>query len=219
MIKIVILVDIFYKFTAGSERQILELCKNIDQNRFKIYVYCLKGRESALETLRELKVDAACLNIKRIYGYYALTAGIKFARFLKDEKMDVLLTYHFGSDVWGAVFGMLAGVPNIVSSRRDMGFWKKGLHNLAYRIINNYFKKIIVVSKGVRDTIVKSEKAKLEKIEVIYNGIDLTRFTDIALKANLKSLFSFPESCRVIGCVGNFRPVKGHQYLIKSMAE
>ena len=76
MIKLVILVDVLHTFAAGSERQILELCKNIDKDRFKVSVFCLKGDESVLNKLRDLNIEAFCLNVKRIYGISGFTSGI-----------------------------------------------------------------------------------------------------------------------------------------------
>jgi len=217
MIKLVILVDVLHTFAAGSERQILELCKNIDKDRFKVSVFCLKGDESVLNKLRDLNIEASCLNVKRVYGISGFTSGIDFFKYLKKEKTDVLMTYHFGSDVWGALLGKLAGVPTIVSNRRDMSFWLKFRHKLSYRIIYKVINKVIAVSKGVRDIIVNTEHVDKEKIDVIYNGIDLERFNCPDDKNDIKQSLDIPEHARIIGCVANIKSWKGQRHLIRAM--
>ena len=218
MTKIIILVDVLHTLAAGSERQILELSKNIDKNKFKISVFCLKGDDDVLKELNKFNVETLCVDINRIYGLRSIIAGFKFAKHLKKEKIDVLITYHFGSDVWGAFFGKLAGVPVIISNRRDMSYWKKNIHNVFYGVVYRLINKIIVVSKGIRDMIVQTEYPKHEKIKVIYNGIDLGRFSNGAMGVDVRDELGIPQNARILGCTANIKPVKGQRYLIEAMA-
>lgn len=216
MKKVLLLVDIFYGITGGAERQIVELCKNIDRNQYQIYVACLSGHSRLLKIVESYGAKPLCLGIKRIYGFRGLKKGIKFAKFLKNEEIDVLMTYHFGSDIWGTFFGKWAGVPCIISNRRDAGFWKKRSHVLFYRILDRWVNKIIVVSKDIRNIVLREEKVDPEKTDVIYNGIDLNRFNGGADGTSMRNELGIPADAQVIGCVGNFRSVKGHKYLIEA---
>ena len=42
---------------------------------------------------------------------------------------------------WGTMCAKIAGVPVIISNRRDTGFWRKKFHIWAYRVVNRWVKK------------------------------------------------------------------------------
>ncbi|MCK5013108.1 MAG: glycosyltransferase [Candidatus Omnitrophica bacterium] len=217
MRKVLILVDVFYSINGGAERQIVELLKNIDKNEYKIYIACFSGYRRFFKQLETFGIKIIHLHIKRIYDFRGLRQGLKFARFLKDEKIDVLMTYHFGSDIWGSVFGKYARVPVIVSNRRDAGFWKNWAHVFSYKILDKLVSKIVVVSNDVREAVLKSERVGSEKIVVIHNGINLKRFNSQSSPSAMRDELGISRSSKVIACVGNLRSIKGHKYLIEAI--
>lgn len=219
MKKILLLTDIFYATTAGAEQQIVELCKNIDKEKYQIYVTCLLGHANTLEIIEQHGIKTYRLGVTRIYSLDGIKRGIKFARFLREEKIDILMTYHFGSDIFGSIFGKSAGVPVIISNRRDMGFWKKQRHIIVYRILDRLVNKIVVNSNGGRKAIMLSEDVSSAKIQVIYNGINLMRFEKAKVSNKLREEIGVSSIFKLIGCVGNIREVKGHIYLIEAMSQ
>ena len=211
MTKILILIDTFEDIKAGAERQVYELLKNIDRNKFKIYLNILHQNNIPIEILSN-EYQVLSLGIKRIYSLKGIIGGLKFISFIKDEGIDILLTYHFGSDIWGALFGKLAGIPIIISNRRDEGFWRKKYHILAYKLINRWVDKIIVVSEAVKAMVLRDEKYGAEKVKIIYNGVDAERFS----KTQINPSLGIMDGAKIITCVGNLRPVKGQKYLIEA---
>lgn len=238
--KLVVMIDVLENITGGAERQVYELLKAIDRERFSTWLYVIHQRDVPQEikdfqlpmplltgqagnnqsiTNDQLPINTVRgLGIKRIYDVKGITEGMKFARFLRREKIDAVMTYHFGADIWGAYFAKRAGVPLIISNRRDEGFWRNKTHIRAYKWVNKWVDKIIAVSKAVQKMAI-DEGVPEEKIELLYSGVDLTRFdvkVDIAKK---RKEIEVPVDAKLIACVGNFNPIKGHSYLIDAMAE
>src|SRR5262249_5733429 len=109
--------------------------------------------------------------VVRVYGITGLVQGVKFFNFLRKNRIKILLTYHFSSDMWGTFWGHLAGVPIIMSNRRDMGFWRNAWHVRAYKLLNRWVSKIVVVSESIKQMVIETEGVDPERIEVIYNGV------------------------------------------------
>lgn len=217
-IKIVLLIDVLNDIAGGAERQVYELIKRLNKDRFEVNLFVLHHKEIPRE-IKGLGIKAKGLGIRRIYSISGLIEGFKFAKFLKNEDADILMTYHFGSDIWGTAFGRLAGVSVIISNRRDEGFWRRAVHTSAYRFINRWVTKIIVVSNSVKATILSKEKVSEDKICIIYNGVELGRFNrEIDITSKKKEL-GLPLNSRVIVCTGNLRPVKGHRYLMDASSD
>ncbi|MGQ9464335.1 MAG: glycosyltransferase family 4 protein [bacterium] len=94
------------------------------------------------------------------------------------------------------------------------------LSPLFYRLLNFFFlDKNIVISKSIKELLLSQRFAPPKKIEVIYNGIDISKFTTTEKEAqNLieqrigKYIYNRP----VIGMVANFSPQKDHETVIKA---
>lgn len=210
---LVILIDVLEHVHGGAEFQVYELIKNLDKTRFHVHLFILHQNDIP-EEISRLPIEVKALGINRIYDISGFMAGVKFLNNLKKHKTDILMTYHFSSDIWGALWGKLAGTPVIISNRRDTGFWKKRGHIWAYKMINPLISKIIVVSQSVKQIVMEQENVPEIKITVIYNGIDIQKFNRIDF-SEVQNEFKGKAKTLIL-CVGNFRPIKGHIYLIEA---
>lgn len=211
--RLVILIDVLKDIQAGAERQVYELIRLIDREKFELYLFILHQTSIPAE-LSQLKVYSEGLGVERIYSPRAFSQGRRFCQILKEKGVDILLTFHFGSDMWGSYWGRKAKVPVIVSSRRDTGFWRRKHHLKSYRFVNKWFDKIYAVS-GAVERMVLEEGVPAAKIEVIYNGVDLRRF-DVQTQ---EKLLVVPKGVFLAGCVGNFNLAKGHVYFLEAAAK
>ncbi|MDD5020322.1 MAG: glycosyltransferase, partial [Candidatus Omnitrophica bacterium] len=201
----------------GAERQAYEIAKRIDRDKFELFLFILH-QENIPAEFAELGISLSGLGIKRIYGLDGLRKGITFRNVLRNEKIDILMTFHFASDVWGTVFGKMAGVKAIISSRRDIGFWRKPIHILAYKCVNRWVSKIIAVSAAVKRMVVEEEGVSEGKIVVIHNGVDLSRSRRLkASRSQVRKNLGIGENDKIVCHVGNFNSeTKGQAVLIEA---
>lgn len=213
-LKILLLVDVFEHLTGGAERQIYELASRLDKDRFELIIGCVHGLSQAFEELEIPGVRTISFNLRRIYDFRGIRQGLAYVRLLRKEKIDVVVTYHFSSDIWGAFWARIAGVHHVFSNRRDAGFWRNKTHVWAYRMIDPLVQKIITVSEDVRSVVLHDEKVPAAKVEVVLNGVDCDRISNGARQHLDRSSLGLPAEAFLIVCVGNLNPVKGHRYLI-----
>ena len=76
-------------------------------------------------------------------------------------------------------------------------------------------RKIIVVSEPLRKTLIKAGVGE-RKIELIYNGIDVDKFTPFF---NIKRARKLNQNKVFIGTAGRLSKEKGHDILLRSIAE
>ncbi len=57
-----------------------------------------------------------------------------------------------------------------------------------------------------------------DKMVIIDNGIDFTRFDDIVDGNAARGALGIPENAKIIGTIGGLKPAKGHEYLLRSTA-
>lgn len=217
-IKILFITTVFDRM-GGAEKNLSDIACNIDERRFTPYVFCLKDSGLVNELSRK-GINSGIIGLDKILSFDGIRKGIELYRFIKREKIQVVVTYHHDADIWGGVVAKLAGVPTIVSSRRDTGYQLQKKHIWAYRLLNRMYAGIVAVSDAVKEEIIKREWADPGKITVIYNGVrteDYMRAQDREEIQAIRKSLNISVGTKVIGAVGGFRPVKGYVYLVEAI--
>jgi len=216
--RIVLLCDCLSDLAGGAEKQIYELARGLDKNKYEVHIVSLDcGGQAPRGLIESTGSRLHIFRVVRIYGISGLIEGLRFKRFLRDHRIDILMTYHFSSDIWGTFWGHFSKVKTIISNRRDLGFWRNNLHVTAYKFINRWVEKIVTNSQSIKEMVVDKEGVCPARIEVIYNGVDLPKKTNEATQ-ELRAQLGLKSSDTVIMHVANLKPVKGHQYLLEAFA-
>src|SRR5262249_3373400 len=65
---------------------------------------------------------------------------------------------------------------------------------------------------------IRIERIPSEKVTVIPNGVDLTRFAP-GDRVGARKQWHIAQTARVVAAVGRLSPEKGHQYLLQALAD
>lgn len=217
-IKVLFLTSLFGKM-GGAEKNVYDIALNIDKSRFTPYVFCLKGGE-LVDDIRRKGVESRIIDLDKIISIEGVRKGAGLYRFLKSEKIDIVVTYHHDADIWGGAIAMLARVPVVISSRRDLGYQLEKKHVLAYRALNRFYTRIISVSDAVKREIMRREWTSGDKIITVYNGVEIEKYASAKCTGTpFRDSLGIERSRRVIGMLASLRPVKGHIHLVRAVAE
>jgi len=212
VIKILYLIDRIK--AAGAQKHLIELIKALDKTKFQPHL-CLLEKSSALD---DLGIPVYCLNVKRIYGISGINGLLQLVRLIRKEKFDIVHSYLFSENILGTIAAKMAGVKVMITSRRDTGLLVQGdwEHILAYRSTNRWVDKIVCVSEAVMKVALAKEKAEPGKLVVIYNGVDIDRFSHqpSAISHQLRQNLGIKDDESVVGMIANFSWVKGHKDVI-----
>lgn len=188
---------------AGTEKQLFNLCKGI-QNSFDITIIC--PSESLIN--KEFK----CLNIKITNYKFNLKEIFDIATFIRKEKFNIIHNYLGKAELIGTLAGVLARNTNIITTKhfiKSNYMFKskiiKYLSLMGHIIINYFNKKIICVSNSVRGVIVEMEKVNPKKVVTIYNGSDFLKRDPIM------------SNGFIIGTLSRLSAEKGLMTLIEAM--
>lgn len=202
---------------GGTERQLIETIQRIDNKKFIILLVCLK-EYGKVDVLNSLQCEKMTLNITSILSFTGLSKILHFAGILKKMEIDIVQTFFFDSTLVGTIAAKMAGVKHVIGTRRDMGFSMNNILLLTLRVLNVFTNRFLVNSSAVKDVLVKREKVRKDKIDIIYNGIDMEKFHNKAAK-NLHEIKNVAGD-RIVGIVGNYnRRVKRMDVFIRAAHE
>lgn len=205
---------------GGTEKQLVSLIQRLNHDKFEAYLVCLRNSEW-LRTI-DLNCQKIVLEVKKLLSYEGLKSLVWLSRFFRRHKIDILQTYLIDACIFGVVAGILGGIPVIVSSRRDMGFWYTPKLLLVFKILDYWVDHYMVNSKTVRDNVLKNEKVNSHKIAIFYNGIDLEPFRRIndSLSLETRKKMGISNEDFVVGVVSNLnRPIKRVDIFLRAAGE
>ncbi len=136
-------------------------------------------------------------------------------RVVKDGDFDLVHAQTRVTQVMAEVVKMAAGTPYVTTCH---GRFKHT--RLSRRLLPCWGDRTIAISESVREHLVTELKVPREKVELVYNGIDLERCVNISPGSRAETLkkTGIPVDAAVIGSVGRFSSVKGFRYLVEAFA-
>ena len=192
---------------GGTEKQLLSIIELLDQNIFKPYLVCLRSTEFFEKY--EMHCTKLILGVGSLFSLDGFRKLIGFSKYLRQERISIVQTFFFDSTVFGVLAAKLARVKKTISCRRDMGFWyTPKLLKILY-VINLMTDRILVNSQAIKENVVDKENVNPNKIDVIYNGINLEPFSVKYDVKSKRSDLAIPPTDLVVGIVANLnRQVK-----------
>ncbi len=194
--------------TAGTETQLLALIRHLDRTRIEPYLCLLRGVDSRSQALEPEDCPVLRLGITSFRQPSTIPAAWRLIRFLRRERIDVFQVYFPDSTYLGVPAAWLAGVPHILRTRNNLGYWLTPWHRRLGRWYSALCDGLIANCDACRDAIVADEGLSPERIVVLENGVDLARFPEPAI----------PERTGRVGVVANLRPVKGLDVFVHAAA-
>lgn len=212
-------IKILYFITSldmgGAEQLLLLTLKNLNRQRFKPFVCCLYAGKLANE-IEGLGIEVIDLKIKNKLD---LSILFKFYNLLKKEKFDIVHTHLFHSNIIGRIMARLCHVPIVISTLHYAFSYNGNFGIILERLTAKLADRIIVVSDAVRNFCINEIKIPQERLQLIYNGVDLNILDEVFINLpSLREELSLNNDF-LVGCIGRFAEVKGQRYLLKAIAE
>jgi glycosyltransferase involved in cell wall biosynthesis len=188
--------------------------------RYRVRVACLDARGPLRETVEGIVENISSFPLNNFYDSNAFTQLRRFRQLLRDERIDIVQTHDFYSNIFGMAGGWLARVPIRIAARRETGEWRTAAQKLAERIAYRLSTKIVANSNAVAAHLA-GEGVDPAKIPVIYNGLSLDRVAlpDTFNRDTSLRSFGLPanQSLQFVTIVANLRhPVKDHPTFLRA---
>lgn len=208
---------------AGAERLALQIALRLDPERFSSTLCASRwppppGTEDEAHRARE-ELDAAGV------GFLALGRRRKadvwvwarLARHLRRERVDVLHSHKFGSNVWGTLIARLAGVPVVLAHEHTWSYEGQPLRRLLDReLVARLADRFIAVSREDRRRMTEVERIDPGRTLFLPNGVTPSPPPS---GRDVRAELGIAASAPVIGSVGVFRAQKALDVLVRASAE
>ncbi len=206
--------------TGGSERQAVQLARLLSESgRYRLRVACLDGGGVLREEIERLNLNEIPeYPLTSFYDRNMLAQLRRSAAYMREQKIDVVQTHDFYTNVFGILAARLARVPVRISSRRETAGMRtqaqkkveRGIYRLSHRIVAN--------SEAVRQQLM-AEGVTDSRIVTVYNGLDLGRVQPSLSRDEALEHFNLPrgDARLFVTIVANLRhDVKDHPTFLRA---
>lgn len=202
---------------GGTERQAVSLIGDLTRMaNFEISVATLDRSGVLLGDVERLPVGT--IPEFRLNSFFDLNFVRQVrlcASWLRKERVNLVHTHDFYTNIFGMAAASLAGVRARVASKRETGGMRSRAQAMVERIAFHRAHRIVANSEAVCEHLAASGVAG-HKVEVIYNSLDMERFdrtSDIEFPG-------LPKGRRLITLVANLRhDVKNVPMLLRAAAQ
>ena len=202
---------------GGTERHVLNLARELDGSQFELHVACFKRWGLFLKEMEALSVPISEYRINCLYNVHTFRQQLRFARSLKQARVQIVHTYGFYSTVFAVPAARLARIPVVVTSIRDTGELLTPIQKRAQRLACKLADSVFVNADAVRHWLI-AEGYNANRIQVIRNGISPVQFAGKEDGATIRQEFGIPSDAPLIAMLSRLNRLKGGEYFLEAAA-
>lgn len=200
---------------GGLQQVIVNICRNIDREKFDVTVLCLRDLGEFVPQVEDLGIKVLYLPQKEKGADYF--AFFKVAKILKELKIDVIHTHNTQPFFDGTLGAILSGVKVVVHTDHVRSFPDKLRYMFAEWLMSHYAYKVVGVSDDTCNNLIKYEHISKNKIITIVNGIDESFYNIKIDREKKKQELDITKQGPIIGLGVRLSKQKGIIYLIQAM--
>jgi glycosyltransferase involved in cell wall biosynthesis len=193
---------------GGMEQVIISLAKEFHKKGHNSSV-CTTITEGML--LNKYKDSGLPFHFFGLKTSYDLRALVSVIRYLKNNKVNVIITHGLYGNFIPRIAAILLKTPVIIHVEHNVSDQKKFHHIMINKILSTFTDKIICVSEKAKQSLMEIEKIKPDKICVIHNGLDTSCLSPINKDQNRNGKIR-------VGIIASFTEQKGHVYFVDAAA-
>ncbi len=199
---------------GGAERLVVALATQIPRDRFDVRLCTTRAQEGPLlDQVRSAGIPHFTLGRTTRLD---VMAWRRLASYLRREKIDVLHTHMFGSNVSGSVIGKLARVPVIVAHEHSWSFEGRPLRRLLDgQLVGRLATVAAAGSAADRDRMIADEGIPPAKVVHIPGPYIARKRTG---SEDLRDELTIDRQAPVVGTIASLRPQKTLHVLIDAFA-
>jgi len=199
---------------GGMQRVVVDLCRNLNPDKFNLSVCCLEELGPNAKEIENREIPVFLVKKKIGFDY---TLPVRLRKLFLSQNVHIVHTHGINPFFYGTIAAKLSKDIKAIQTDHARGVFpvsKKEM--LSERILSFWADIIIAVSEGIKDDLTKYVRINPNKIKVIYNGIDGSKFRVKINKKKKREELGIAEDYFVIGIGVRLSAQKGLHYLVEA---
>ncbi len=212
---------LFWPKYSSESTSLNDLVLRLDKDRFNVIFIYLTGFSVEKNLMEEAGYKVFYLsNIEMVKGF-RFSILFRLVKILEENNIDILHCHRHKSSIYGALAGMLAKTPVVLSHVHGLSRTRNIVRRVVNFIVFKRFNRIIGCARSVQDDVLRDNWfLSAEKVSVLENSVDCHYFMEVSItKAQAKQMLGLSSDVFVFGTIGRLAPTKGLTYLIEAFSK
>lgn len=212
---------------GGAERHLVQVLPLLMERGFDVRVFTLTGKgklAANIESKGIIVVQPILATSLRSFPaifrkpLLSLVATCSYIWLLCYWRPKIIHFFLPAAYLFGGILSFLIGTRVLIMSRRSLNHYQLKRPMLARieRLLHGRMRAVLGNSSAVVEDLV-NEGVDESRLGLIYNGVDLTSFNNLAPRGSVKKLLGLGDNTFLMVCVANLIPYKGHVDLIQAL--
>lgn len=199
----------------GAENVVLELSKALPSlNCFPVVGVFYNTHHANTEMATAVSRHHINLKMFQCHGRLDLKLISSISSFIRKNGIQIVHSHGYKTNFYGRLATVRTRATSIATCHGWIqDSWQNQFYNRIDKLALRFFDTIAAVSSPIKAELEKW-KIRPERITIIDNGIDLSRFTQCFDMHSIKERLGLNSGTKIIGTIGRLSPEKGHSYFI-----
>jgi L-malate glycosyltransferase len=204
--------------SGGTELNAVRTAELLDRERFDLRVYAMRADGPMRARYEAAGIPVHGIPVRSLVGVDALQQGIRFARQLAADGVDVVHCHDIYTNFFATLAAVAGRVPVVIASKRWVVTSRRHrlLNGLGYRFAD----RVLANSAAVAASLESTDGVARDRVVVIPNFVEDAAFEPLPPGARERVLaeLGVPRGAPVVGIVARLRAEKDHASLIQAAA-
>jgi len=200
---------------GGIENMIVDFTRHVPQNEFESHVAVFEGGGSLEAALEKGLVPVHQLNKREGIDFGLL---FRLRRLIIAHKIDVIHSHNYSAWLYACLAGRgIGGMIHVHTEHSEVELFKR--RYFAERWLSRFTSCVVAVSRHVHEVMKRDIGIRPDRVCLIYNGVDTTRFApDFNNRIAKRNVLELSPNQVVIGIVARLATIKNHEALLRAFA-
>ncbi|MCK4744936.1 glycosyltransferase family 4 protein [Candidatus Parcubacteria bacterium] len=197
---------------GGAQTVVKGIFEKQQENK-DIFLYALRKRKI------NININHKNVFVSKSKNKYSLFTLIELKRLIEKEKIDVLHCHLFKAQFFGWLLNFFFSNIKLIQHEHGQIFQGDFYYNKFINISQKKTDLFIAVSKAIRNKLIECAKVDSNKIKVLYNFVDLDKFSNKLSKEKIfekRKKLGIKKDEFVVGFAGRLIERKGWREFIKT---
>ncbi len=203
-----------YLSQGGSERQLVEIAKALDPEKFSVHVGCFHPQGFRSAELARQNIPILHLPVYSFQSMAAVRGAWKLGGYIRRNRIQLVHTFDTPMNCFAVPVARAFRTPVVLSSQRASRRLCRGWEQKALRVTDRLVTAVVVNCEAMRRHMTDEEGVADKHLRLCYNGLDASLFE----RSPVPRHPGLGDASLVIGVVCALRPEKGLPTLLEAFA-
>jgi glycosyltransferase involved in cell wall biosynthesis len=199
---------------GGAETVFVQLADLMREQGYQSLVV-IRGAGWVEDELRRRGLSPIIIDAK---GSFNVKFLLSLRALIRKHKVSLIHSHLLGSNVYAAIAGLISHVPVVATYHGMVDVSPdERFRFIKHQAMRFGIKSYVAVSQSLMANIQAQGLLNINKTSVIYNGIDTAKY-GISTEKSIRVALNLSDDAVLIGSLGNIRPAKAYDVLVKAAA-